>query len=274
MPTLDDPRDVLVIDDSDIARAKMTRALIDAGYAVLDLPSPIGATRGVVRHGVRLVVVDIHMPAMSGDKLAALFRDNPRLSEVKVVLVSGLELEQLDDIAEDVGIRRAAIFYHFGSKEDLYAEVLDDVFREMGVELPGDGSATERLEASLARWIDFVAQRPNVARLILREAAGARPGEATSFVLAGKAPGQWFRTLVDDGIASGEFEPRVETDRFMGLMASIAFFHFAAMAWLTHDAPVDPLSREELVKHKHELWLVARNLLGVDTSAQPEGAAG
>jgi len=97
-----DPRDILVIDDSDIARARMVRVLTEAGFRVLDLPSPIGATRGVVRHGVRLVVVDVHMPAMSGDKLAALFRDNPRLSEVKVVLVSGVELDQLGPIAADV----------------------------------------------------------------------------------------------------------------------------------------------------------------------------
>lgn len=99
---IDDPRDVLVIDDSDIARTKMARALTEAGYRVLDLPSPIGATRGVVRHGVRLAIVDVHMPAMSGDKLAALFRNNPRLTDVKVVLVSGLDLDALGDIADDV----------------------------------------------------------------------------------------------------------------------------------------------------------------------------
>jgi len=100
---VNDRRDILVIDDSDIARAKMAGALTEAGYAVLDLPSPIGATRGVVRHGVRLVVVDIQMPAMSGDRLAALFRDNPRLSEVKVVLVSGVAVDALEELAADVG---------------------------------------------------------------------------------------------------------------------------------------------------------------------------
>ncbi len=175
----------------------------------------------------------------------------------------GFEATRLDDVADDVGIRRAAIFYHFGDKQELYAAVLGEVFRDLAVSLPAGGSAVERLEASLAGWIDFVAQRPNVARLILREAAGARPGEATPFTLAGKATGDWFRTLLDEGIASGELRPRVEPDRFMGLIASIAFFHFAAMAWLTLDTPVDPWSRAELAKHKRELLLVAHSLLGL-----------
>ncbi len=183
----------------------------------------------------------------------------------------GFEATRLDDVAEDVGIRRAAIFYHFGDKAELYAAVLEEVFRDMAVDLPDGGSATERLEASLGGWIDFVAQRPNVARLILREAAGARPGEPTPFTLAGETTGAWFRSLLEEGIASGEFRPRVEPDRFMGLIASVAFFHVAAMAWLTIDEPVDPYSEAELEKHKGELLLVARSLLGIDT---PAGEAG
>jgi TetR/AcrR family transcriptional regulator len=190
----------------------------------------------------------------------------------------GYEATRLDDVADDVGIRRAAIFYHFGDKHELYAAVLDEVFRDLTADLPAGGSAAERLEASLAGWIDFVVQRPNVARLILREAANARPGAPTPFVLAGKATGEWFRGLLEEGIASGEFRPRVEPDRFMGLIASIAFFHFAAMAWLTLESPVDPWSREELEKHKRELLLVAHSLLGIDGSAndgtdEPAGEA-
>jgi TetR/AcrR family transcriptional regulator len=176
----------------------------------------------------------------------------------------GFEATRLDDVAEEVGIRRAAIFYHFGDKQELYAAVLDEVFRDLAVDLPTRGSAAERLEASLAGWIDFVAQRPNVVRLILREAANARPGEASPFTLAGKATGDWFRALIDEGIASGEFRPRIEAHRFMSLIGSIAFFHFAAMAWLTLDEAIDPWGRAELEKHKQELLLVARGLLEID----------
>ena len=102
----------------------------------------------------------------------------------------GFEATRLEDIAAEVGIRRAAIFYHFGDKQELYAAVLDEVFGDWTAALPTGGSAAERLEASLTGWIDYVAQRPSVARLILREAASAQPGVVSTFVRAGQRPGR------------------------------------------------------------------------------------
>jgi TetR/AcrR family transcriptional regulator len=179
----------------------------------------------------------------------------------------GFEATRLDDIANEIGIRRAAIFYHFGDKQELYAAMLDDVFRDLEEPLSTTGSAAERLEASLTGWIDFVAHRPNVARLILREAANAQPGKVTPFVLAGRGLGDWFRGLIAEGIASGELRPRIEPYRFLSLMSAVTVFHFAAMPWLTLNEPVDPRSRSELEKHKREILLVARNMLGIDAPA-------
>jgi TetR/AcrR family transcriptional regulator len=175
----------------------------------------------------------------------------------------GFEATRLEDIAVEVGIRRAAIFYHFSTKQELYAAVLDEVFRELAESLPTGGSATERLEASMTGWVDFMAQRPNIARLILREAANAQPGKATPLTPAGKTTGDWFRAVIAEGIESGELQPRIEPYRFMSLMGAITIFHFAAMPWLALDQPVDPWGREELDKHKREILLVARGMLGI-----------
>jgi TetR/AcrR family transcriptional regulator len=184
----------------------------------------------------------------------------------------GFEATRLDDIAAAVGIRRAAIFYHFGDKQELYAEVLDEIFRESTRALPTGGSAAERLEASLTGWIDFVVQRPSVARLILREAANARPGKGTAFTRAGRTSSDWFRAVIAEGIASGELEPRIEPYRFMSLMGAMTVSHFAAMPWLTLDVPVDPWSQAELEKHKREILLVARIMLGIDDPPRAGGA--
>jgi TetR/AcrR family transcriptional regulator len=180
----------------------------------------------------------------------------------------GFEATRLDDIAADVGIRRAAIFYHFGDKEELYAAVLAEVFGAWTAALPSVGSAAERLEASLLGWIDYVAQRPSVARLILREAASAQPGLVSPFVRAGSTPVEWFRGLIDEGVASGELKPRIEPHRFISLMGAITVFHFAAMPWLALDTSSDPWSRSELEKHKREILLVARGMLGMETRAK------
>jgi TetR/AcrR family transcriptional regulator len=176
----------------------------------------------------------------------------------------GFEAARLEDIAADVGIRRAAIFYYFRDKEELYAAVLDEVFGGAMANLPSRGSAAERIEASLTGWIDYVARHPNVARLILREAANALPGAPSPFVRAGKAPVEWFRSVIDAGVASGEFKPRTEPHRIISLMGATTVFHFGAMPWLTLGVRSDPRSLAELEKHKREIVLVARFMLGIE----------
>jgi TetR/AcrR family transcriptional regulator len=171
----------------------------------------------------------------------------------------GFEATRLDDIATEVGIRRAAIFYYFGDKQELYAAVLDEIFGDWTAALPTGGSPAERLETSLIAWIDYVARRPTVARLILREAASAQPGVVAQFVRAGSAV-EWLQAVIDEGVASGEFTPIIEPHRFMSLMGGVTVFHFAAMPWLSLGAAV-----HEIEKHKREILLVARTMLGIES---------
>ena len=141
--------------------------------------------------------------------------------------------------------------------------MLDEVFADGTATLPTGGSPSERLEASLIGWIDYVTRRPNVARLILREAANAQPGVISQFVRSGSAPAKWFGAVIDEGVASGELKPVIEPYRFMSLMGALTVFHFAAMPWLALGPAVDPWSQNEIEKHKREILLVARTMLGM-----------
>lgn len=176
----------------------------------------------------------------------------------------GFEATRLEDIASDVGIQRAAIFYHFGDKQELYAAVLDEILTGAIATLPTSGTIAQRIEASLTGWVDYVAQRPTVARLILREAASAQPGAASPLMRASGAPVELLRQLIDAGVASGELRPRVDPHHFISLVGATTVFHFAAMPWLTMGVPFDPWSRDELEKHKREIAIVARAMLGID----------
>ena len=99
----------------------MRDALEAAGYQVFELPSAIGSTREVLRHDIDVVVIDLNMPAMRGDSLARLFRANPRMRSLRLVLVSGSPAHQLESIAGDV---RADAWVH---KESLPAGLVDAV---------------------------------------------------------------------------------------------------------------------------------------------------
>lgn len=94
---------VLVIDDSDIAREQMADRLKQAGFSVSTLASPIGATRVIADQAIDVVVVDLQMPSIRGDRLAALFKGNRRFAALGVILVTGsneTELSQLGALAK------------------------------------------------------------------------------------------------------------------------------------------------------------------------------
>jgi len=94
---------VLVIDDSESARAGISAVLVNAGFPVFELPSAIGASRTILRNNIGAVVVDVSMPGLSGDKLVTVLRKNGALSTLAIIVVSS-DAAQLALIANDPGI--------------------------------------------------------------------------------------------------------------------------------------------------------------------------
>ena len=98
---------VLVIDDDDVARDVIVSVLEQDGHRVTSLPSPIGATKHIVDQQINVVVLDLMMPSMRGDKLANLLGRNPKLKNLGVVLVTSARLEDvsaLTDVMASVAI--------------------------------------------------------------------------------------------------------------------------------------------------------------------------
>lgn len=92
-----------MIDDHDVAREYMSRLLGAHGFHVESQASAIGATRAIVREHISVVVLDVEMPALTGDKLIALFRQNPRFDKLGIVLVSGKNRDELEAFGKAVG---------------------------------------------------------------------------------------------------------------------------------------------------------------------------
>lgn len=117
------PPSVLVIDDNEIALAAIRTLLEGAGVVVECLPTAIGATQAILRHGIRVVVADLNMPAVTGSSLVTMLRKNPRLRDVAVVLISGEPPENLTQVAETVGAAGSV------SKQDMHLVLVPMVQR-------------------------------------------------------------------------------------------------------------------------------------------------
>jgi len=109
----------------------------------------------------------------------------------------GYEGAGTDRIAARARVNKAMLYYHFGSKRDLYLEVVRDMVSTVGARVraiaDGPGTAEEKLDAWIGALVQDAADRPWFPPIMLRElAAGAPHVDAATFqmmnaVLAGVA---------------------------------------------------------------------------------------
>lgn len=80
--------DILIIDD-DHTHLTSTRGLLEAeGYEVETHDQAFGSTNAIAAFKPHLVLLDVNMPGLSGDRLADVYRANARTRDVRIVLYS------------------------------------------------------------------------------------------------------------------------------------------------------------------------------------------
>ena len=84
---------------------------------------------------------------------------------------------RLDQLAEEIGVPRATLYYHFSGKDDLTTFFMQDKLGRVGVRVQearnGDGSAIERFEAALAATVGELCLNPSLCLQLT--AAQGRP---------------------------------------------------------------------------------------------------
>jgi TetR/AcrR family transcriptional regulator len=181
---------------------------------------------------------------------------------------------RLEDVASAVGMRRASLLYHFRDKHELYDAVLAELLRALharvSAALRSGGSLAVRVERAVSAWVDFVGQRPALARIILREAAGAT-AERPPAILRHAEPFYALGREVVDGTRDDPLTRSAPIDpvHFASAIAGATVFFVAAMPVLAPRSGVDPLAPEQLATHRDEVLRIARRLLG--TSLRGKG---
>ena len=138
---------------------------------------------------------------LTRDSRAAIFR-----AAAQEFAERGYEAAGTDRIAGRARVNKAMLYYHFGSKAELYSEIVRDMVGAVGARVravaDGPGSAFDKLDAWISALVEEAAARPWFPPIMLRELAARAPHfDATTFqmmnaVLAG----------VSDVIAQGKRE--------------------------------------------------------------------
>jgi TetR/AcrR family transcriptional regulator len=180
----------------------------------------------------------------------------------------GYAATRLEDVADAVGVKRAALFYHFRDKQALYDAVIEEAFRELVAQveavLSAGGPIGPRVEAAVEAWVDAIQARPALARLILRHAADAEERPTTPLFPEAERLLRMAWALFEEGRRSGELQP-LHDDPFHAASALIGatVFYVSALAPLLPPGDFDPLAEEQIAAHKRDALRTARRLLGI-----------
>lgn len=80
---------ILLVDDSDTARATYKNKLVLTGYLVREASSGMEAIKAITEEIPALVVLDMQMEGMDGTKVLQFMRSNEAWKKVKVIMLSG-----------------------------------------------------------------------------------------------------------------------------------------------------------------------------------------
>lgn len=90
---------ILIVDD-DRTHLDSTKGLLEAeGYEVFTHEQGFGSTNAIALLQPDLVLLDVNMPGLSGDRLAEVYRANSRTRSVRVMLYSSNDEDALRDAA-------------------------------------------------------------------------------------------------------------------------------------------------------------------------------
>lgn len=93
----------------------------------------------------------------------------------KAFAEKGFDGANIRDIASSVGITHTLIRYHFGSKDQLWRDVVTDMYARLDVALsedvigPVDFSTMDGLRTFLRHYIRYCADHPDQARIMISE---------------------------------------------------------------------------------------------------------
>ena len=199
-----------------------------------------------------------------------------KAEETKGLIIQAAELEfarkgfvpaRLADIADAVGITRAAVIYHFKDKDTLYNSVLEQSFTALNDKIvlalsTNELSLIDRIELALTEWVEHARQRPSLMRLFMREVADAQAGEGLRPEVS-KFSDPMFNGLIEavvEGQDTGQFNP-IDPVQFWSILAGSTMFFIMEAPLLADDALSD--EKERVDAYSIELKKVVRCLLGV-----------
>ena len=168
----------------------------------------------------------------------------------------GYDAAGTDRIATRARVNKAMLYYHFGSKGELYAEIVRDMVGAVGARVravaDGPGSAEHKLDAWISALVEEAAARPWFPPIMLRELAARAPHfDATTFQMM-NAVLRGVTDVIEQGQREGTFRDVDPLLAHLSIMPPVLIF-FARQRVLAgrklRGGLAEPRQLDQFVRH-------------------------
>ncbi len=250
---------VLIADDDRVSRLLCRHVLGREGFACDEADDGERALESARSGGYDLVLLDIHMPGLTGPEVLRRLREQPPSPNLKVVMLSG-EVGT-DEMAELL----AAGADDYLSKPPGAAELIARVRAALSLKEAQDRSdllnrnllaVNAELERSLRASAGDLTQSRNALLLALAELAEQRAGQAGAHLLRIQ---RYCRLLATEAAALPAFAGQID-DHFVAMLECCAPLHDIGLAAL----PDHVLRKAGKFDHEERLLMQSHTTLGAD----------
>jgi len=151
------------------------------------------------------------------------------------------------DIAQACGLSNAALYYHFGNKQNLFFEVLKEyiavVTRQLQEAGAGEGSCRERLARIADAYAQIIVESQSAIQTLFRDLTQFDREEIRHLLPDARGRIQsTITTVLEEGIAAGEIRP-MDTYHvgvlLLGMVSSLTARRLYSTAEATLEEDVD-----------------------------------
>jgi CheY-like chemotaxis protein len=95
-----DPKSILLIDDSDMMRYKISITLRESGFAVIEAADGPTGIALAEKNAPDLILLDIKMPEVNGFEVQRILRSNPAFKDIPLIFITSLSRVSIAQIQE------------------------------------------------------------------------------------------------------------------------------------------------------------------------------
>jgi TetR/AcrR family transcriptional regulator, cholesterol catabolism regulator len=143
----------------------------------------------------------------------------------------GYSQARLEDVAQEVGISRATLYYYVGTKEELLVALLEDPIAAVTASLKKvaaeDIPAEEKLVASLREYLHLLEEHPTLFIFLSENIHKVMSGpEADEIRANADSYGRVLTKIVSEGMKSGEFRDDIRPQvAVLGIIGMFNWMH-------------------------------------------------